>query len=163
MQSVMNRLSAFVRRRRRLVLLAWLALLVVSVPLMAQQTKHLTSGGFEVPGSGSSAVDEALARFHHEQGEGLGIVLQGKGGDLAAAVDRVVAVAKPIDHAEVAPDVAESARLAAAQRQGVVVMPLVVDGVSDDILQAAKDLRAELKVDEVHEGVQAYVVGQQAL
>src|SRR5690348_8669354 len=98
----MNRLSAFVRTRRTLVLLVWLGLVVIAVPLMAQQTTNLTSGGFEVPGSGSSEVDQALARFHHEQGEGLGIVLQGKGGDLPAAIDRVVAVAKPIDHAEVA-------------------------------------------------------------
>ena len=78
----MNRLSAFVRTRRKLVLITWLLLVVASVPLMSQQTKHLTSGGFEVPGSGSSEVDNALSRFHHEQGEGLGIVLQGKGGDL---------------------------------------------------------------------------------
>ena len=162
MQAAMNRLSAFVRTRRKLVLITWLLLVVASVPLMSQQTKHLTSGGFEVPGSGSSEVDKALSRFHHEQGEGLGIVLQGKGGDLSAAVDRVVAVAKPIEHAEVAPEAAEAAKQAAAQQE-VVVIPLAVSGVADDILQAAKDLREELKVGEVEDGVQAYVVGQQAL
>ncbi|MDA0172244.1 MMPL family transporter [Solirubrobacter taibaiensis] len=158
----MNRLSAFVRTRRKLVLITWLLLVVAAVPLMGQQTKHLTSGGFEVPGSGSSEVDKALSRFHHEQGEGLGIVLQGKGGDLSAAVDRVVAAAKPIEHAEVAPEAAEAAKQAAAQ-QDVVVIPLAVSGIADDILQAAKDLREELKVGEVDDGVQAYVVGQQAL
>ncbi|MBE2318986.1 MMPL family transporter [Solirubrobacter sp. CPCC 204708] len=159
----MNRLSAFVRTRRKLVALGWLVLVVAAVPLMAQQTSNLTSGGFDVPGSGSSEVDRALSRFHHEQGEGLGIVLEDKGeGDLAAAVDRVVAVAKPIEHAEVDPQVAATAKQAAATRD-VIVLPLVVDGVADDILQAAKDLRAELKVDEVEDGVQHYVVGQQAL
>lgn len=165
MQSAMNRLSAFVRRRRKAVLLGWLAVIVVSVPLMAQQTKHLTSGGFEVPGSGSSEVDRQLSRFHHQQGEGLGIVLERKGADaqqLVAAVDRVVAAAKPIEHAEVAPAAADAARKAAAA-QDVVVIPLVVDGVADDILQAAKDFREELKIDEVDGGVQHYVVGQQAL
>ena len=73
-----------------------------------------------------------------------------------------MAAAKPIEHAEVAPEAAEAAKQAAAQQE-VVVVPLAVSGVADDILQAAKDLREELKVGEVEGGVQAYVVGQQAL
>ena len=52
-------------RRRRLVLGVWIVLLVGSVPFAAQQTKNLTAGGFEVPGSGSPGGrrgDQALPR-----------------------------------------------------------------------------------------------------
>ena len=161
----MDRLSAFVRTRRKLVLAVWVAVLVVSVPFAGQQTKHLTSGGFEAPGTGSAEVDKQIDRFTGQVGETLGIVLQAKGGgeaELQAAVDRVGTAARAIDHVDLPPEVAETAKESAAQQQ-VIVIPLVVDGVVDDILQAAKDLRAELGVDEVEGGVQAYVVGQQAL
>ena len=165
MQSAMNRLAVFVRTRRKLVAGLWLALLLVSVPFAAQQTKHLTSGGFQVPGTGSVEVDEQLDRFAGQSGESLGIVLQAKGGgaaELQAAVDRVGAAARGIEHVDLLPEAAATAKESAAGRD-VIVIPLVVDGVADEILQAAKDLRAELKVDEVEGGVQAYVVGQQAL
>ena len=44
-----------------------------------------------------------------------------------------------------------------------MLLPLVVDGSVDDILQASKDLREALHVGETRDGVQAYVVGTQAL
>ena len=44
-----------------------------------------------------------------------------------------------------------------------MLLPLVVDGSVDDILQASKDLREALHVGETSDGVQAYVVGTQAL
>ena len=56
MRAAMDRLERFVTRRRRLVLGVWIVLVVAAVPFAAQQTKHLTAGGFEVPGSGSQAV-----------------------------------------------------------------------------------------------------------
>src|SRR3954467_12807548 len=80
MQSAMNRLSAFVRTRRKLVLALWAVLLVAAIPLASQQTKHLTSGGFEVPGTGSAEVDEQIGRFTGQEGETLGLVLQAKDG-----------------------------------------------------------------------------------
>ena len=45
----------------------------------------------------------------------------------------------------------------------MIVFPLAVTGTRDDVLKAAVDLREELKVGEVTDGVQPYVVGQQAL
>ena len=57
MQAAMDRLGQFTRRHRVIVVVAWLALLVAAMPFAARQTEHLTSGGFEVPGSGSAAVD----------------------------------------------------------------------------------------------------------
>ena len=156
----MDRLSVFVRTRRKLVLAVWVALLVVSVPFASQQTKHLTSGGFSVPGSPSAAVEAQIDRFEGQTSESLAVVLEGKGGDLAAAVERVGAAAGEIDHAELAP---ETAAQVDSRAQDVVLLPLVVDGTVDDILQASKDLREALHVGEMRDGVQAYVVGTQAL
>src|ERR1700755_3411123 len=76
MQSAMNRLSTFVRGRRRLVLGCWIGVLIVSLPFMAMETKHLSGGGFEVPGSGSDAVDKAIHKFTNQSDEPLGIVLE---------------------------------------------------------------------------------------
>jgi len=45
----------------------------------------------------------------------------------------------------------------------VIVFPLAVTGTRDEVLKAAVDLRDAIKVDEVTDGVQPYVVGQQAL
>jgi uncharacterized membrane protein YdfJ with MMPL/SSD domain len=63
MQKWMLRLDALLRRRRRVVVGAWLAALVVAVPFAARQSEDLSSGGYGVPGSQSAAVDEALERF----------------------------------------------------------------------------------------------------
>ena len=164
MQSAMNRLAGFVRTRRKLVLVLWVALLAASVPFASQQTKHLTSGGFEVPGTGSAEVDKEIKRFTGQRAGDARARAPGQGRreQLVAAVDRASAAAKAIDHVELQPEAAEAAKQAAAN-QDVIVVPLVVDGIVDDILQASKDLRAELKIDEVEDGVQTYVVGQQAL
>jgi uncharacterized membrane protein YdfJ with MMPL/SSD domain len=161
-QSAMNRLSGFVRKRRKLVLGIWIGLLVLSVPFASQQTKHLSGGGFEVPGAGSDEVDKQIARFKNQSTEPLGIVLRKEDGDLGGAVNRVQQAAAKVDHVELAPQAAEQAKRAAAQRD-VIVFPLAVTGTRDDVLEAAKDLRSELDVDEVTDGVQPYVVGQQAL
>src|SRR3954463_14309634 len=89
----MNRLSGFVRTRRKLVFGIWIGLLLLSVPFASQQTKHLSGGGFEVPGAGSDQVDKQIARFKGQSTEPLGIVLQARGGDFGPAIDRVQAAA----------------------------------------------------------------------
>jgi uncharacterized membrane protein YdfJ with MMPL/SSD domain len=89
MQRAMDRLSGFVRRRRKLVLAAWVVLLLASVPFASRQTENLTGGGFEVPGSGSVAVEREIARFPGAGSESLGVVLEDQCGDLAPAVDPV--------------------------------------------------------------------------
>jgi uncharacterized membrane protein YdfJ with MMPL/SSD domain len=165
MQSAMNRLSAFVRRRRKLVAVAWLVLLLLSIPFASRQTENLTGGGFEAPGSGSAEVDHAVKRFQGASSESLGVLLQSKGGDaaaLAAAVDRVDKAAAKVDNVELTAAAAAKAKSDGAQ-DGLVLMPLAVTGSREEALQAAKDLRDEVGVGEVKDGVQPYVVGQQAL
>ena len=127
MQSAMNRLSGFVRTRRKLVFGIWIGLLVLSVPFASQQTKHLSGGGFEVPGAGSDRVDKEIARFKGQSTEPLGIVLQAKGGELGPAIDRVQAAAAEVDHVELTPEAAQAAKQATPQ-DGVIVFPLAVTG-----------------------------------
>src|SRR5829696_9170705 len=69
MQAAMDKLGGFLERRRRLVLGVWVALLLAAAPFAARQTEHLTSGGFEVPGSQSQVVDRNLERFEGAQRE----------------------------------------------------------------------------------------------
>ena len=165
MQSAMNRLSAFVRRRRKLVAIAWLVLLLVSIPFASRQTENLTGGGFEAPGSGSAAVDQAVKRFQGASSESLGVVLQRKGGDVAAvqaAVDRVDQAAAKVDNIELTAAAAAKGKSDASQ-DAVVLLPLAVTGSREQALEAAKDLRDDIGVGEAKDGVQPYVVGQQAL
>ena len=121
----MDRLSGFVRRRRKLVLAVWVLLLLVSVPFASRQTENLTGGGFEVPGSGSVAVESEIDRFQGAGSESLGVVLENRGGDLAAAVDRVGAAAATIDGIELSDAVAAQAKGSSEQ---VVLLPLEVSG-----------------------------------
>ena len=165
MQSAMNRLSAFVRRRRKLVAITWLVVLLASIPFASRQTENLTGGGFEAPGSGSAEVDHAVKRFQGASTETLGVVLQRKGGDagsVQAAVDRVDGAAAKVDNVELTNAAAAKAKSDAAQ-DAVVLIPLAVTGSREQALQAAKDLRDEIGVGKVKNGVQPYVVGQQAL
>src|ERR687885_1526213 len=100
MQAAMDRLERFVARRRRLVLGVWAGLLVASLPFAAQQTKHLTAGGFEVPGSQSLAVSQALKRFPGVQTEPLVFVFDNRrhdAGALRAAVDKAVGAVAGVD------------------------------------------------------------------
>ena len=60
MQAAMDRLGSFISRRRKFVLGGWIALLVLSLPFFAMQGKHLTAGGFEVPGSQSTFVASSI-------------------------------------------------------------------------------------------------------
>src|SRR3954467_2258180 len=111
MQAAMDRLDGFTRRHGRLVALAWLVLLVAAAPFAARQTEHLTSGGFEVPGSGSAAVESGIKAFDGAQRSQLAVVLAKRPGSDAegvrAAIDRVRRGTEHVDHVSVAPRAAE--------------------------------------------------------
>jgi uncharacterized membrane protein YdfJ with MMPL/SSD domain len=51
MRAFMERLADVLARRRWVVVGAWLAVVVVALPLASKQTENLTGGGFDVPGS----------------------------------------------------------------------------------------------------------------
>src|SRR5918997_4211993 len=62
MNSLMGRLGTFTVRRRWLVIGAWVLLLAVMASFAPRLTDRLGSGGFEVPGSQSLAVQRDLER-----------------------------------------------------------------------------------------------------
>src|SRR5215211_7112918 len=140
MQSAMNRLSAFVRERRKLVFAAWIVLLLASVPFASRQTVNLTSGGFEVPGTQSAVVDKEVARFPDVDQEPLGVVLENRGGDMQAAVARVADAADGVENAALTDEARATAEAAAGQEE-VVLVSLDPAGTREDVLQASKDLR----------------------
>ncbi|MGH2761495.1 MAG: MMPL family transporter, partial [Thermoleophilaceae bacterium] len=161
----MDKLSRFLERRRFVVLGLWVVLLVGAAPFAARQTEHLTSGGFEVPGSQSEVVDRNLERFEGAQRERLAVVLAARDGATAAQVrgqiERVDAIAANLPHAEVALGAAARAAREAGSAS-ITVVPLTLDGDQDEIADLAVDFREELGTEPVN-GVQPYLVGQQAL
>jgi uncharacterized membrane protein YdfJ with MMPL/SSD domain len=164
MQTAMNRLSVVVRERRKLVFAAWIVLLLASIPFASRQTENLTSGGFEVPGTQSAAVDDAMDRFPQIDQEPLGVVLQLRGGDVADMNLATMRVREAVSRIENVDITVEAMALAERSvEQDVLLIPLDPTGDRDSVLEASKDLREELSVGEVVDGVQSYVVGQQAL
>src|SRR4051794_36338750 len=147
MQAAMDRLDRFTRRRRVPVALAWLALLLAALPFAARQTDHLTSGGFEVPGSGAQAVDRGLAAFDDAQREQLAVVLArrpGAGdGEIRASLARVRRAADEVDHVSL-PESAVAAAERKAGRAPITVVPLTVAGSQDQAANAASDMRDAL-------------------
>src|SRR5687767_12428392 len=162
----MVRMHDFLMRHRRFVLLAWPVVLVAAAPFAMRQTDHLTSGGFLVPGSGSEKVDEALVDFENAQRETLAVVLAQREGATPAAVraevDRVDRIAAEVDHAELTAAAARDAK-ARAGKDVILVIPLDLEGSQDQLADVAVDMRDELEVGQVRDGVEPHLVGQQAL
>src|SRR4051812_46498122 len=144
MQAAMDRLDGFTRRHRVPVALGWLVLLLAALPFAARQTEHLTSGGFQVPGSGSAAVDRGLAEFAGAQREQLAVVIARRPGagdqDFRDALVRVRAAARSVGHVAL-----PERNVTAAERKAggatITVVPLVVSGSQDDAANAAADMR----------------------
>ena len=167
MQKAMDRLEAFVGRRRKLVLIAWLLVLLAALPFTLRQTENLTSGGFLVPGSGSEAVDRAIDDFEGAERESLAVVLAVReGGDDAAvrrSLDRVERAADDVAHVSL-PEANRRRAEQSIDKRPIVVVPLKVSGDTNQAADAASDLREELEPsNEPRGGVETHLVGQQAL
>jgi uncharacterized membrane protein YdfJ with MMPL/SSD domain len=164
-QGLMDSLAGFLERRRRVVLAAWVMLLLAALPFAAKQTDHLTSGGFEVPGSQSQVVAENISRFEGAQKDQLAAVLARREGAGAASVraevDRVGRIADRLPHVELTPQAAARAKREAASAS-ITVVPLAVEGERDATADMAVDFRDELLASTVA-GVEPHLVGQQAL
>ncbi len=161
----MDRLAGFLERRRWLVLAAWLILLLAALPFAAKQTDHLTSGGFEVPGSQSQVVGENITRFEGAQRDQLAAVLarrEGAGAEaVRAEVDRVARIAERLPNVELTPRAAAAAKREAATAS-ITVVPLRVAGDRNDTANMAVDFRDELRASP-EPGIEPHLVGQQAL
>jgi uncharacterized membrane protein YdfJ with MMPL/SSD domain len=166
-QTAMLRLDHLLRRRKRLVVAVWAAIAIAAVPFAARQSEDLSSGGFEVPGSQSAAVDEALADFPGVQRAQLAAVLVPEPGaapaQVRAAVDRVGAAAGPVTGVSLPGEAREQAA-AQARAGGTVVVPLATEVDEDAATDVAGDLRDRLGIgDGARDGVATHLVGQGAL
>ncbi len=165
MQAAMDRLERLIARRRRFVLVAWLAIVVISVPFASRQTENLTGGGFETKGSGSKVVGDALTRDFGVQSEDLAIVFDNRKHDeaaLAAAFERVENEGfTDVEGVRLNPEALEQAR--AASGEDVIIMPLVVTANRDAAVDAATQMRENLELDAEGAAVPLHLVGQSAL
>ena len=163
MKDVMNRLAQFLGRRRRWVLAAWVLIVVLALPFASKQTEHLTGGGFDVPGSQSMKVSEAVQEDFGSQADGIAVVLKAAPGATAAERDAAVARVREevatLDDVVLPPATAAQAR---RQLQGtdVVLVPLRSDLSSDELIDPAKTLREDLDPGDAAGGVTPYLVGQ---
>ena len=163
----MDKLSGWVERHRRLVVALWAVALVAAVPFSLRQTDHLTSGGFNVPGSGSDRADAALHAFPGAQTERLGAVLElrsdARAGDLRAAVERVRRGARGVSHV----GVPAGGGLPPVRRVGtrrIAILPLGISGTMSQRADAASNLRHKLGIGKgARDRVETHLVGQEAL
>jgi uncharacterized membrane protein YdfJ with MMPL/SSD domain len=156
-------MAEFLGRRRRLVVVAWVLVVLLALPFASRQTEHLTGGGFDVPGSQSMKVSESLQDDFGSQADGIAVVLKAEPG--ATAAERSEAVARLQDEVAGTDDVTLTPAAAAQARrqlQGtdVVLVPLRSELSSDELIDPATTLREDLSPGDAAGGVTPYLVGQ---
>jgi uncharacterized membrane protein YdfJ with MMPL/SSD domain len=161
----MTKLAGFLGRRRRWVLAGWVLVLVLvlALPLASRQTEHLTGGGFDVPGSQSKAVSDAVQRDFGGKADGIVVLLQPHAGvgraASAAALGRVRRAVAGLDRVTLPPATARRAEV--ALRGGrTAMLPLRSDLSSDLLIDPAATLRDELDPGTAQGGVTTYLAGQ---
>ena len=163
MRDFMIRLAGFLGRRRRWVLGAWIAVVVLALPIASHQTDHLTGGGFDVPGTQSKAVSDSLEKDFSDKTGGIAVVLQAEDGASAAArlgaVDRVRHAVAGLDKVTLPPATARKAELA-LQRTGTAMLALHSEKSSDRQIDSAAELREDLDPGTAVNGVTTYLAGQ---
>jgi len=170
-QTVMLRLDALIRRRRRLFLVAWALVLLAALPFAARQSDHLSGGGFDVPGSQSVAVQQAVEHdFDRVQGSTLAAVLVPHGDatttQLQAALRSVGTAAGDVSDVTLTP-AARAQALAQLRQDGprTLVVPLHTRLGDSDAIDVAVDLRKQLGIadQDADAPVAVHLVGQGAL
>src|SRR5436190_856448 len=167
MQALALRLDRVIRRRRRVVVGVWAALIVASIPFSLRQTEHLTGNGFTVPGSQSAVIRRTVNReFDRALRSQLAVVLvPGDGAGAAsirAAVRRVAAATARTAHVDLSA-AAKRAALAAAAGGRLSIVPLRLDIGEDGATDVATHLRDRLGIGHRQRGVTVHLVGQGAL
>jgi uncharacterized membrane protein YdfJ with MMPL/SSD domain len=162
-------------RGQKLAVLAWVAVLVVALPLARHQTSRLTAGGFTDPGAPSGMVSRAIQadRFGGVRDAQLAVVVAPRAGASVGEVSS--AVGSIADRARVrgvtVSSEARAASLAAARSAPgrPVVVRLDYRGSEQDAIDVAKRLQTRLGISSDSPGrfaggrVEAYLVGQPAL
>jgi uncharacterized membrane protein YdfJ with MMPL/SSD domain len=159
----MIQLAGFLGRHRRWVLAAWVAVLVVALPIASHQTDHLTGGGFDVPGSESKAVGDEIGQSFAAKTNGIAVLLEAdpsaSGAERAAAVRRVRHTVAGVDDLTLPPAAARQAE-AQLQRTGTAMIGLHSNLSADRLTDAASTLRSDLDPGTSEGGVTTYLAGQ---
>jgi uncharacterized membrane protein YdfJ with MMPL/SSD domain len=163
MHDAMIKLAGFLARRRRLVVVAWVLIVVAALPFAARQTEHLTGGGFDVPGSESKAVAESMQGVFAGRDQGIAVLLRAQPGSSAAertaAVRRVRQEVNAVDGISMPPAVARRGAVQ-LRRTGSTVLPVSSSVPPDALIDPAVDLREALDPGTVTDGVTPYLAGQ---
>lgn len=184
MQDRMIRLGGFVGRRRKLVIGIWLIVLLAALPLTAHQSDNLTGGGFDVPGSQSKAVAEAIERDYSDLSNGIAVLLLAGIDDpsmtgaqtiaaapsptrrqVEAALARVEAAtaAVAVQEGEVTVDPRQAAAAPAALRaRGLATIELRSPLPADKLVDVGVGLRKELDLGVMEDGITTFLLGQNA-
>ena len=163
MHDFMVKLAGFLGRRRRLVLLAWVAVVAVALPIAMHQTDHLTGGGFDVPGSQSKAVSDSLQRDFAQETGGITVLLRAEPGAgaaaEAAAIGRVRHAVAGLDEVTLPAGAVRRAELT-LRRTGSALLPLRSEQSADRQTDSAAILREDLDLGVAEGGVTTYLAGQ---
>jgi len=163
MRDGMTRLAGALSRRRRWVLGIWVAIVVLALPFAAKQTDHLTGGGFDVPGSESKAVADAMQGVFVKEAGGVAVLLRAAPGasdaERAAAVDRVRRDVSAVEGISLPPVAAKRARVQ-LRRADSTVIALASSVTSDELIDPAVELREALDPGTAAGGVTPYLAGQ---
>jgi uncharacterized membrane protein YdfJ with MMPL/SSD domain len=163
MRDGMTRLAAVLSRRRRWVLGIWIAIVVLALPFAAKQTEHLTGGGFDVPGSESKAVSDAMQGVFSQESGGVAVLLraapEASATKRAAAVERVQREVAAVEGISLSPAVARRAELQ-LERSGETLIPIASSVSPDALIDPAVDLREALEPGSASGGVMLYLAGQ---
>ncbi|HEY2333551.1 MAG TPA: MMPL family transporter [Solirubrobacterales bacterium] len=159
----MVQLAGFIGRRRRWVVLAWVAVLALALPIASHQTDHLTGGGFDVPGSESKAVSDSLESNFAGKTGSIAVLLRSEPGAgpaaRSAAVGRVRRAVAKLDEVTLPAATVRRAELA-LRRTGTAMLPLDSEQSSDRQIDSAATLREELDPGTATAGVTTYLAGQ---
>jgi uncharacterized membrane protein YdfJ with MMPL/SSD domain len=163
MHDAMHRFAGFLARRRRLVVAAWVLIVVASLPLAARQTEHLTGGGFDVPGSESKAVADAMQGVFASEANGIAVSLRAapsaSEAERAAAVRRVRDEVAAVEGVILPASVARRAEVE-LRRGDKALLPLNSQVSQDELVDSAVDLREGIDPGTAQEGVTPYLAGQ---
>lgn len=168
MESLITQFDDFTRRHYRAVLVIWLLIVVAAVPMALHQSKHLTAGGFSVPGSQSARANAVLQREYPEASSAVVAVLlwPGKGATpeaLASGITRVEKAVRHLPGAELTHQVTDLAAFAAELGEPVV-LPLKISVSEDQARNMVTVLGKRLGIG-AHPtgGVEMHLLGESAL
>ncbi len=166
MRALMIRLAGFLGRRRRWILVLWVAVIALALPFASRQTEHLTGGGFDVPGSQSNAVSESLQRDFSSRTDGIAVLLRADPGagpaERAAAVDRIRHEVATVGNISLPLATARLVTLR-LQRTGTALVPLRSDRSPDQLIDTAASMRSDLDPGVARAGITSYLIGQPAI